>query len=187
MSTISFLASIPLGLVLSSLPNATVPVQEDANSALRHTNTVILQASYFTYREFVSKGDGSLELDPRLIPALNATRHAIGRPIQITSGYRDPTYNQRIGGARRSRHLIGDAVDINIGGYSSYARYKLVWHLIRNGFTSFGTYGGRPNMLHADMRPYAAIWHHGAGNHPAWLLRALRDWRWRTGTGSPLR
>ncbi|MEO0995795.1 MAG: D-Ala-D-Ala carboxypeptidase family metallohydrolase, partial [Pseudomonadota bacterium] len=110
-----------------------------------------------------------------------------GRPIRILSGYRDPAHNRRIGGAPKSRHVVGDAVDIDLSRYDNWARYALVWHLIDNGFTSFGTYGDRPNMLHADMRPRAAIWRHGGGRHPDWLRRALAEWRWEPIGGSPFR
>ena len=35
-------------------------------------------------------------------------------PVRITSAYRDPEYNAKIGGAKTSQHITGEAVDIDI-------------------------------------------------------------------------
>lgn len=49
----------------------------------------------------------------RLAETLERVREAIGnRTIQITSGYRSPALNQRIGGSRSSAHMEGRAADI---------------------------------------------------------------------------
>ena len=36
-------------------------------------------------------------------------------PVIVTSGYRSPEYNLRIGGAINSQHMRGEAVDIDLG------------------------------------------------------------------------
>lgn len=36
-------------------------------------------------------------------------------PVIVTSGYRSPEYNLRIGGAINSQHIRGEAVDIDLG------------------------------------------------------------------------
>jgi hypothetical protein len=41
------------------------------------------------------------------------------RKIFISSGYRCPQLNKRIGGSPTSQHIYGDAVDFNIEGYDS--------------------------------------------------------------------
>lgn len=55
----------------------------------------------------------------RLAITLEAIRNACsGRPITISSGYRCPTLNQRIGGSRTSAHMDGRAADIHVRGMS---------------------------------------------------------------------
>jgi uncharacterized protein YcbK (DUF882 family) len=45
---------------------------------------------------------------------LQRIRDLIGEPITVTSGYRPWKYNELIGGARRSRHIFGRAVDFRV-------------------------------------------------------------------------
>ncbi|MEL6479030.1 MAG: D-Ala-D-Ala carboxypeptidase family metallohydrolase [Pseudomonadota bacterium] len=142
---------------------------------------------YFQPYELASGGDGRVQVTVALVASLDRTRHGFGAPIRILSGYRDPRWNARIGGARRSRHLVSDAVDIDLTPFDHRGRYALMTHLLSNGFTSFGTYGTKPNLLHADMRPRAALWRRGGGRHPEWLRRALAEWKWRPVSGSPYR
>jgi zinc D-Ala-D-Ala carboxypeptidase len=64
---------------------------------------------------------------PEVIPNLRATavrmeevRRLLGdRVITVSSGYRSPTLNRAVGGARTSAHLDGHAVDFNCYGFGS--------------------------------------------------------------------
>lgn len=141
------------------------------------------QATYFTPREFASKGNGYVRVSRAMIAALDRVRVAVDHPIRITSGYRDPVHNARVGGARFSRHLISDAVDINLRGLDTAECHRLIWHLMAEGFTSFGSYAQSPDMVHADMRPRARVWHHGSGAHQLWFRKALSEWGWQRDHG----
>ena len=48
---------------------------------------------------------------------LQPLRDALGHSISVSSGYRSPTLNTRIGGSQTSAHSIGMAADINAHGY----------------------------------------------------------------------
>ena len=39
-------------------------------------------------------------------------RAELGVPLAVTSGYRSPAYNKKIDGAKISRHMYGDAIDV---------------------------------------------------------------------------
>ncbi len=52
------------------------------------------------------------KVSPVLISKLQMLRDDIGKPIKITSGYRCPVENKKVGGAKNSAHLLGEGVDI---------------------------------------------------------------------------
>lgn len=46
---------------------------------------------------------------------LDPLREAWGKPIQVTSGYRNKELNKRVGGVATSQHTSGQAADITTG------------------------------------------------------------------------
>lgn len=70
----------------------------------------------FSRWEFRDRRTGELiGPDPKLLQILQSLRYRIGRPLPIVSGYRSPSTNRAVGGARRSLHLLGKAADIPKG------------------------------------------------------------------------
>lgn len=99
---------------------------------------------HFSSWEFRSR-DGSYKRPPAtFIAKLEALRRRIGRPLPILSGYRSPADNRRVGGARSSRHLVGDAADIPVG-------LVHVDQAVGAGFTGIGVRDGW--VVHVDERP----------------------------------
>lgn len=41
-------------------------------------------------------------------------RAHVGKPIRINSGFRSPAVNKRIGGAKNSQHVLGEAMDLDL-------------------------------------------------------------------------
>jgi hypothetical protein len=48
----------------------------------------------------------------KLIAAINPVRHAWGKPMRVTSGYRPSSINASVGGATNSAHQSCQAIDI---------------------------------------------------------------------------
>ncbi len=46
-----------------------------------------------------------------ILNVMQPLRDAMGRPIRVTSGYRSPDCNVKIGGALKSQHMEGEAID----------------------------------------------------------------------------
>ncbi len=86
---------------------------------------------------------------PLLVCHLEVLRALVGRPLRIISGYRCHPCNVRVGGAERSRHLRGEAVDIP-RDYCTVAQAEAA------GFTGIGTKNGAP--VHLDVRAQPARW-----------------------------
>jgi len=69
-------------------------------------------SQHFTFRSFRSPGDGWIKLDRALARGLEAYCEAVGEPVRILSGYRDPDWNAMHGGPPDSQHLHGTAADV---------------------------------------------------------------------------
>lgn len=64
-----------------------------------------------------------------LMEFLDGLRSAWGSPIKVTSGYRCPQLNKKVGGASTSAHLIGYAADIvpMKGGFKNFVEFVKEW------------------------------------------------------------
>ena len=89
---------------------------------------------------------------------LEVVRLELGRPLTITSWYRCPARNAQVGGARKSIHLTGLAVDLKVGGLSGPQIASRIDRLIsdeRIPDGGIGVYAQFPNMCHFDVRTVA--------------------------------
>lgn len=96
---------------------------------------------------------------------LQPIREKYGKAIIVTSGYRCPALNARVGGSSTSQHVKGQAADINDGsGYKAggEARYKAnaeLFDLIykMGGYdqliNEFPDAQGRPQWVHVSYNP----------------------------------
>jgi uncharacterized protein YcbK (DUF882 family) len=68
---------------------------------------------HFKVKEFACK-DGSpiVFVDEYLAVLLEILRDTIKKPVIVTSGYRTPEHNKKVGGAKYSFHMRGMAADI---------------------------------------------------------------------------
>jgi uncharacterized protein YcbK (DUF882 family) len=75
---------------------------------------------HFKVREFACQ-DGSqvVFVDDYLVSILDILRNQVGKPVYITSGYRTPARNKKVGGAKYSYHMRGMAADIRIEGMTA--------------------------------------------------------------------
>lgn len=85
-----------------------------------------------------------------LAKALDILREKWGGPIGVTSWYRPPAVNRRVGGVRNSQHLLGSAVDIYPIGGNIFEFQKFC---DQNWPGAVG-YGAKRGFVHLDMRSY---------------------------------
>ena len=109
---------------------------------------------HFTPGEIACRHCGELRLDPgpgspsRSLDALERLRALWGRPIIINSAHRCPLHNQKVGGAKNSRHL-SLAFDC---ACPAPLQAEFVRLARRAGFTGIGLYP-RKNFVHLDLGP----------------------------------
>lgn len=91
---------------------------------------------------------------------LEPLRGELGVGIPILSGYRCPEYNRKVGGATRSQHMNGVAVDFNMPALNSLgvSKDKLLRELKKiKAVNGIGDYPG--NAVHGDTRnPPRVTW-----------------------------
>ena len=89
---------------------------------------------------------------------LQILRDFFGKPIRVISGYRTPTYNRTIKGARRSQHMVAKAADIKIRGMLPAEVACEIVRLISEGKLHPGGVGLYGTFVHYDVRGRNARW-----------------------------
>ena len=119
---------------------------------------------YFSEKELKCKGTGECLMDSAFMEKLVTLREEFNKPIILTSAYRSPTYNVKIGGAENSPHVFGRAVDIQCLGSEDYEIIRLG---IKHGMTGIGVAqrGNRvsrfihlDDMVNTDIHRRPWIW-----------------------------
>lgn len=89
---------------------------------------------------------------PAFMQRLQQLRDAYGKSMKVTSGFRCKTHNKKIGGAAKSKHVEGIAVDVQVED-----RWELVKHMFALKFHGVGI---ASSFIHIDDRPEAesAVW-----------------------------
>jgi uncharacterized protein YcbK (DUF882 family) len=116
----------------------------------------------FNLKEFTRNGN---ELPFELLPNmrevaknLEVLREYLGKPININSGYRNPAYNAKIGGAKNSFHMKGMAADIHVKGLTPLQIHTAIEHLIAQGKMKQGGLGLYGTFVHYDTQGVRRRW-----------------------------
>lgn len=109
---------------------------------------------HFKLKEFACKNSEAIIISEKLCYILEAIRMHFGKPVTITSGYRTPEHNAKIGGAVKSQHMLGLAADIKIAGVkpSDVALYA------RTLMPTYGGIGIYSTFTHIDVRDTISNW-----------------------------
>ena len=105
---------------------------------------------FFEYSEFDSPDErGSYEhMDVDFLNKLAQARKIAAVGFKITSGYRSPAHNEKVGGVPNSSHTLGHAVDIYAP--TSTQKYLIINSLLQAGFNRIGV---AKNFIHVDDDP----------------------------------
>jgi len=106
-----------------------------------------LTADFFE-DEFWSPDKNFAKMEPEFMLKLQKLRSTVGVGFTVSSGYRTAEFNARIGGARESLHLTGQAADIEHIGWDGATKLKFLGTAIAMGF-SIGVYR---KHFHVDTR-----------------------------------
>lgn len=97
-------------------------------------------------------------IDDKLVEYLQKIRDHFGKPVNITSAYRCPSYNQSIGGATGSYHSQGRAVDFTVKDTSPVEVAKFCESI---GIKGIGLYNTASDgyFVHIDTREVKYFWY----------------------------
>ena len=90
---------------------------------------------------------------------LQILRDYIQKPITFISGYRSLAYNKKIGGARRSQHLLAKAGDLIVKDMTPDEVKSAIVHLIKEGKMKKGGVGLYTHFTHYDVRGFNRRWY----------------------------
>jgi hypothetical protein len=100
----------------------------------------------FSPQEIACKGTGKLVVDTEAMDKLQALRANLGKPLILTSAYRSPEHNRKVGGAKASKHMEGIAFDVRMENHDPQA-FEAAARAV--GFTGFGYYV-KSGFMHVD-------------------------------------
>lgn len=88
-------------------------------------------------------------ISKNLIKSYSSFRNLIGVRLLINSGYRCQSHNHNVGGAELSRHLTGEAIDINLKSLHHLDNDEIEFAAKNSGFNFIKFY---KSFVHLDVR-----------------------------------
>jgi len=88
------------------------------------------------------------KLSPSNLEALQRLEELYGQSLNLSSGHRTPDYNNSVGGAKKSQHIHGNAIDIDVANMNEKERLRFASAAKKSGYKGFGFYD---NSLHFDV------------------------------------
>ena len=109
----------------------------------------------FRVREFAcTDGSDPIFVDSDLVNVLQKVRTHFGKAVTITSAYRTPTHNKKVGGTLYSQHLYGRACDIKVKDTKPKTVAAYAETLLKNK----GGIGIYSTFTHIDVRTTKSRW-----------------------------
>lgn len=109
----------------------------------------------FKVKEFRCKdGTDCIFIADDLVYWLQRVRHHFNKPLTITSAYRTPEYNRKVGGAKKSQHMYGTAADFYIAG----VRPKDIAEFLETVVPNTCGIGVYDEFVHFDVRKKRTRW-----------------------------
>ncbi|WP_420601495.1 YcbK family protein [Flagellimonas sp.] len=104
--------------------------------------------------------DGVFENIKELANNLQIIRDYIEEPLTVTSGYRSPEHNLKVGGVPNSQHLLGKAADLIAKDLTSKQLSRIIEKLTVQGQIAEGGIGLYNGFVHYDIRGARKRWNY---------------------------
>ena len=114
----------------------------------------------------------------RLINVAENIARKVGYPLTITSAYRSPAYNKKVGGVKKSIHMKGLAFDVVMSGKSSAQRAAFIKAACDLGIQGIGIYSSFTHIDLGGKRCWGPNGSRTSLHRYQWAQQALRDKQW---------
>lgn len=105
----------------------------------------------FSEDEFRCRHTGKCEMQPEFMARLQHLRSVYGKPMVITSGYRDPSHPIEAAKQSPGEHSTGRAADVAVSGADAFRLVQLATNM---GFTRIGVrQKGEGRFIHLGNSP----------------------------------
>ena len=110
---------------------------------------------------------------PEVLDKFKQLQASFGKKLPVVSGFRSPSRNKKAGGAKKSQHIHGNALDIDVSELGRSERIELIRQAKALGFKGIGVYA---NSIHIDMggeRAWGPTYH--KESLPKWAELVLKE------------
>lgn len=111
-------------------------------------------SEHFRAGEFACTEEDAIFVDEELVKILEQVRQHFGRPVIISSGYRNKAHNLKVGGTADSMHKLGMAADFRVMGTSA----TKVYDYLNQQYPYTLGIGIYSNWVHLDTRFKKSRW-----------------------------
>lgn len=155
------------GSVFNTNPNFDTAGQTPSTPTAGQEPGAAAAAAGLTFSQGVNKN-----INEGIAEKVKGIQSAFGGALTISSGYRDPKHNKKVGGAKNSAHMRKNAVDVKFNG-GIPETLKLIKVASQMGIGGIGVY--RPGSVHLDTENRRA-WgpSYGRSSVPSWAEDAIR-------------
>lgn len=109
----------------------------------------------FSEAEMRCKETGRCEMNPAFMDRLQRLRMLVGKPLKVTSGYRDPSHSAERAKPQPGTHAMGRASDIEANGQ---LQFFIVAQAVGLGFKGIGIAKTFIHLDDWDGAPRPNIW-----------------------------
>ena len=106
---------------------------------------------------------------PEILAIAEKVAFDMGKQLTINSAFRRSSANSNVGGAKSSRHLFGEALDIRVQEMTKKERIQFVDSAAKYGALAFGFYG---RFIHMDIYK-KRNW----GSIPSYIVPTLKKYK----------
>lgn len=104
--------------------------------------------------------------DVAVLERFETLQSQFGRVLPLISAARSEEHNKKVGGADKSQHLHGRALDVDVSALSEEERVQFIGLASAMGFTGIGVYKNSLHLDTGDLRAWGPDYH--SGTVPAW-------------------